>query len=149
TIGGGSGDDLLFGGAGDDRLYGGAGTNALYGGDGNDILWGEGSKVVLDGGAGTDNARLYGKRADYDVAVSGATVTVTYVSSDPSLRLSATLKNVEKLGFEDGTYDVGSQPSTPPDANHAPMAAPDQVNTEWNKPVTFDVLANDVDQDGD
>ncbi|BBZ33391.1 hypothetical protein AWB99_20995 [Mycolicibacterium confluentis] len=34
-------------------------------------------------------------------------------------------------------------------SNHAPIAVPDSVTTDWNTPVTFSVTDNDSDPDGD
>jgi VCBS repeat-containing protein len=52
----------------------------------------------------------------------------------------------------DGAGSVGTPPFLAQAtivANHAPVAAPDRADTIRNRPVTFDVLANDSDPDGD
>jgi Tol biopolymer transport system component len=58
VIAGGGGDDQILGGGGDDAITGGAGQDTLNGGAGNDLLNGrDGSRDVLDGGAGRDSGR--------------------------------------------------------------------------------------------
>jgi Ca2+-binding RTX toxin-like protein len=55
----GDGDDLMEGGAGNDRLFSSTGNDTLRGGDGDDELGtDEGAGDLLDGGAGTDTARI-------------------------------------------------------------------------------------------
>jgi Ca2+-binding RTX toxin-like protein len=67
-----AGDDRLEGGDGNDRLYGGGGNDTLYGGRGSDRLWGQtgddalltrdSARDSLDGGPGSDRARLDAQR---------------------------------------------------------------------------------------
>jgi hypothetical protein len=57
TIVGGAGDDLLEGGAGDDVIDGGPGRDRIFGGKGSDtIIAADGTKDVVDCGAGSDRA---------------------------------------------------------------------------------------------
>lgn len=59
TITGGSGDDSLVGGAGNDSITGGIGFDTLRGGAGNDRLFSlDGYPDTVDGGPGSDSARI-------------------------------------------------------------------------------------------
>ena len=55
------GNDVLIGGPGSDRLNGGGGADSLRGGGGADVLLArDGVRDVVNGGAGTDRARVDG-----------------------------------------------------------------------------------------
>ncbi|WP_146742525.1 Ig-like domain-containing protein, partial [Lonsdalea quercina] len=54
TLGGGSGNDILYGQGGNDNLDGGLGDDILYGGSGNDVLKGGVGNDTLIGGSGAD-----------------------------------------------------------------------------------------------
>ncbi|MGY3607106.1 MULTISPECIES: glycoside hydrolase family 113 [unclassified Bradyrhizobium] len=85
--------DWFLGGTTDnDVIDGGAGNDYISGGAGND---------VVDGGEGLDTALFSGKRSDYDIAVSGNTITVNdhVADRDGADRLT----NVEYLKFADTT----------------------------------------------
>jgi Ca2+-binding RTX toxin-like protein len=57
VMSGAGGSDVVLAGAGNDVLNGGPGDDRLYGGSGNDTLGArDGSRDLLDGGAGTDRA---------------------------------------------------------------------------------------------
>ena len=61
TINVGAGNDTVIGGTGNDTIDGGGGNDTLYGGDGDDQLsvsTSKDQKALLDGGLGTDTARL-------------------------------------------------------------------------------------------
>ncbi|WP_374583624.1 DUF4214 domain-containing protein [Pseudoduganella sp.] len=90
TINFGSVFEAAIGGSGNDRLTGNDADNSLTGGAGND---------TLSGGAGRDTALYSGKRADYVVARSGASATVTAGSSGEG---KDSLEGVERLRFADG-----------------------------------------------
>gem|GEM_PF-1483435 len=62
SVGGTSGDDIMYGGIQGDTLRGGGGNDALYGNSGNDVLKGSSGNDFLSGGAGND--RLEGGRHD-------------------------------------------------------------------------------------
>ncbi len=58
VISAGGGDDRILGGAGDDVISGGPGRDVLLGGPGGDLLNArDGTRDVVDGGAGRDSAR--------------------------------------------------------------------------------------------
>lgn len=54
VLSGAAGDDRLFGNAAGDRMTGGAGRDRLSGGDGNDRMFGKGNGDTLNGGKGRD-----------------------------------------------------------------------------------------------
>jgi len=59
TLDGGPGNDTVKGGNGNDVIYGSDGRNALYGGAGNDTFHArDGAKDTLDGGTGTNRAKV-------------------------------------------------------------------------------------------
>ncbi|MBB3064563.1 M10 family metallopeptidase C-terminal domain-containing protein [Limibacillus halophilus] len=116
---GNNGNDMLFGLTGNDDLYGGIGLDTIHsdsgndllsGGDGNDNLYaysgddlimGGGGNDFIDGGSGIDTAIFEGNIAEYSIAGSGNTLTVTDVldGSDGT----DTLVWVEFLQFNDTT----------------------------------------------
>jgi len=126
---GGEGDDILNGGEGMDTLYGGAGMDILNGGDGKDTIHAEGGNDevnagtsndnifsglanqtaesnVIDGGEGNDIVRYADNKADYKINVNNAgdSYTVTNLKTGAT----DTLKNVERIHFNDGTIKVPS-----------------------------------------
>ncbi|CAO3439761.1 M10 family metallopeptidase C-terminal domain-containing protein [Azospirillum doebereinerae] len=96
------------GGSGDDALTGNDAANLLIGGAGDDTLTGGSGDDTLDGGTGTDTAVFSGNRAGYDIARSGATVTITHRNGGADG--TDTLTNVEHAQFADGR--VGLRPPT-------------------------------------
>jgi Ca2+-binding RTX toxin-like protein len=97
-LAGGPLDEVLEGGLGNDSLAGGAGADALNGGPGNDRLNGGSGINRLDGGQGVDTAAYAGKRADYQLKLTGSS-TATVQGQD----LSDTLIAVERVQFADAT----------------------------------------------
>ncbi|MDE1567388.1 DUF4214 domain-containing protein [Aquabacter sp. P-9] len=79
--------------AGNDVIFGGVGADVLVGGPGSDLL---------HGGRGIDTAVFQGNRADFDIAYSHGKVLVTD-RADASVD---TLVNVERIAFDDGTFDL-------------------------------------------
>lgn len=68
---GGRGNDTLSGGKGNDYLSGGSGNNRLFGGSGDDTLASRrGTNDFLDGGSGTDTARIRGNIDNYSLQVT-------------------------------------------------------------------------------
>jgi len=125
----------------DDRIIGDGGENTLHGGAGNDILGGGAGNDILDGGVGVDTAVFSGNASDYDVAVSGQTITLTdiniNVAGDDGTDI---LSNIERFEFADGTlFHDGT--------NHGPVAVADTSSTSENASISIDVLANDTDSD--
>lgn len=171
---GNKGDDYLEGGAGDDKLDGDSGSDTLYGGDGDDKLDGGGRKGegdYLDGGNGSD--RLNGGQGDdtliggsgddiikggkgFDTAMFDASVfdyDFTFKRSSgksafsaPEMAIGADgrdeIKDVEALEFNDYTYFIDGR-------NNDPFTRSDESTVDEDSPVTLDVLANDLDIDGD
>ncbi len=88
--------NILSGGAFGDHLYGGSDDDVLTGNDGND---------AIDGGAGTDTAVFSGNLADYNISLSGNTITV---QDTVGTNGTDTLTNIEQLQFADGTFDVAA-----------------------------------------
>jgi Ca2+-binding RTX toxin-like protein len=91
SLDGGDGDDTLFGdneivivadaGGGNDTLIGGAGGDKLFGQGGNDLLIGnavdgtaDGRRDQLDGGSGTDTARVSFKEAETLIGIESVDV---------------------------------------------------------------------------
>jgi TolB protein len=69
VISGGAGNDRIVGGTGNDVISGGAGTDDLLAGPGNDLLSArDGTRDVVDGGAGRDSGR-WDSRLDRITAV--------------------------------------------------------------------------------
>jgi Ca2+-binding RTX toxin-like protein len=100
TILGGDGNDRLDGGAGADRLYGGNGNDYFQGGYGNDTIYGGPGNDRIDGGPGNDTAVFAGDYAEYGLSFAGGVTTVAGIQGTSSLT------NIEKIQFQDGTYDV-------------------------------------------
>jgi hypothetical protein len=103
------GDDTAYGAGGDDIMAGGAGMDSLDGGSGNDALSGGADDDTLEGGAGDDTASYADDSASYDVVydVSADTYTVTALGVG-STEGTDTLKNVEKVQFSDGLFQLTS-----------------------------------------
>ena len=114
---GGRGDDTLSGGTGDDYLSGGSGNNRLFGGAGDDILASRrGTNDFLDGGSGTDTARIRGNIDNYSLKVTtvfpqginpddivplGAPVNNGIVLTHKTTGQTITVTNTEKFRFND------------------------------------------------
>ncbi|WP_137171905.1 DUF4214 domain-containing protein [Massilia sp. HP4] len=85
----------------EDRIPAYPPTNTIVGTGGHDMLYGTRSDDVVDGGAGVDTFVLEGYRDEYGVSVRGGTITVTDLLGLDGID---TLRNVERLSFEDGVY---------------------------------------------
>ncbi|WP_416394879.1 Ig-like domain-containing protein [Allohahella sp. A8] len=144
-LAGGDGNDALFGGRGDDYLAGGDGDDALFGQQGDDMLFGGQGSDIIDGNGGYDVAIFTGNRSEFLIERTGAnSFRVTHLASgDQDLVL-----DVEKFRFDDGDIDPFNPPPPPPE-NLAPLASDDASTTDEDTSITIDVLANDVDPDGD
>ena len=100
---GGDGNDTLIGNDLGDYLSGGRGNDILKGGAGNDTLVAGAGNDTLDGGAGFNAAVLTGAKGDWSFTTN----------SDGTLRaLNAlhgytdTLKSIQEITFDDGSFDV-------------------------------------------
>jgi hypothetical protein len=76
-------------------------------GDGNDsvnsFVDDENDYVMVDGGAGNDTITFDGVRADYTITPSDDNTIVVEINGDVN-----ELRNMEKINFSDGTYDIQS-----------------------------------------
>nr|WP_305727900.1 hypothetical protein [Magnetospira sp. QH-2] len=89
--GGGGGDVIVGSSVGDALIDGGVGNDTITGGAGND---------AIDGGTGTDTAVFSGNLEDYAFAEGSGYFTVTGADG------TDVLTGIEKLAFDDGTYDL-------------------------------------------
>ncbi|MGF1445072.1 MAG: calcium-binding protein [Pikeienuella sp.] len=139
---GGDGADLLEGGDGSDTLVGDPGNDTIRGGDGDDyiddpgfgfsdegspgddvisggagdddIFIGAGSDVI-DGGSGVDQAFVNGARADFELTMAGATVTLTDLFALDGDSGTKTLTRIEEIVFSDGAVALALDPTDAPD----------------------------------
>ncbi len=122
-------------GLGNDIFVGGALADFFNGGGGND---------TFDGAGGQDTSYYVGYSADYSFSLNASTQSITI--SD--LRAGSPdgtdhLTNVEIVRFRDGDYLLSEL------VNYSPVAGDDAASTNEGEAVTFNVLANDSDADGD
>ncbi|NQW01590.1 MAG: tandem-95 repeat protein, partial [Rhodospirillales bacterium] len=130
TLYGNAGADTLYGRVGADTLYGGSGNDDLQGGNHDDLLVGGSGDDILDGGTGADtliggagNDTMDGGTSDgttpddrVDVAVfsgnlSTYTIDETTFATDGLVTVTGgdgvdILSHIEKLVFDDATYDL-------------------------------------------
>jgi len=137
----------LSGFAGSDRLEGGGGDDRLFGGEGDDILVGGKGSDLLDGGAGADLAIFEGLSADYSFEWLGDLLRVTPATGEGAGDIDD-LISVEYLQFDDGVFASDALP-TAAAVNVAPVANDDVAVTLEDTSIAIDVLANDLDADGD
>jgi hypothetical protein len=122
----------LVGTAGNDKIQGKAGNDFIKGGQGNDDI---------DGGEGFDTALFSGSFFEYLIQAKGTgndkvTVTDTMANRDGT----DSLKHVEALKFNDVTILLGQ--------NNAAVTRADAATTDEDTAVVINVLANDVDFEG-
>lgn len=79
-------------------LVGTNGADQLSGTAGNDVLRGDGGSDTLNGQGGIDSAAFGGARANFTVARSGTSVTVT---DRTGANGTDTLANIERIKFDD------------------------------------------------
>jgi hypothetical protein len=135
------GEDFLIGGKGDDLLEGGLGNDDLRGGEGNDVLMGNEGDDVINGGEGFDMVEYKGKYDQYSyVTQEDGTIVVTN-SNDGSVD---TIKNVEKLRFDNVDINLG-------DTNSLPLPVKDNIVVDNSGQFILDqsqILANDFSTSG-
>lgn len=158
TLVGGGGRDTLLGGDDDDYVDGGAGNDAILGEAGNDELIGRGGRDEFDGGTGNDNIRGGSgfDQAHYnsDILTEDGEFNFDFIrlgtsrgwitdtnTADGDLGTDI-LRSIERLKFND--FDVNLN-----GANNEIVAFDDDVETDEDNSVSFNVLDNDVDFDVD
>ncbi len=153
-INAGGGDDFIIGdpgadeGAllgGDDIIHAGGGNDTVYAGAGDDEVKGQGGSDTLDGGDGHDIAGGYDALYHYDLTFDspGDATTLSGVSDTRDPFDADTLSNFEEVHFEDYTLYLDG-------TNNNPYAVMDSATlTEDEASVDIDVLANDLEFDGE
>jgi hypothetical protein len=134
---GASGDDTLIATDDGSKLVGGSGDDTLESGLGDDIL---------NGGSGTDTAYY---DAEVQVFVNESGVLTLYDEKGNTIVFDAgefgtdTLKSIEIIQFNNYTYYMDGR-------NNAVLAVDDTTTTDEDPVISnFNVLANDIDLDGD
>lgn len=175
---GGSGDDTLRGDTGADTLRGGSGRDSLEGDAGDDDLIGGRGDDILRGGAGDDRF-VYARGDGFDVIQETATdsgldlIDLGAGIAQDDVRLQVTgdalfiiltdgsgqitisrqfqtdVPQIEVLRFADGTLISLDGVAPVVDGNGAPVAFDDQTVLAEDTSILIDVLANDLDPDGD
>ncbi|MBK8071915.1 MAG: putative Ig domain-containing protein [Ramlibacter sp.] len=153
TLSGGAGDDVLAGWRGGDLLLGGAGadTFAFSRGDGHD---------VVDDVQGSGRLHFSGDitRADLAFAREGDDLVITVAGGDAALGGAITLRGWVQAGERVDSITFCTTQSLVLDealVNRAPVAVDDAAQTGedaipgGNITASGNVLANDVDADGD
>jgi Ca2+-binding RTX toxin-like protein len=144
------GEDELIGGEGNDHLIGGAGNDGLEGGEGDDTLEGGTGINFLGGGSGIDTGVFDGNRADYGVFQQLNSPFAELVLIDTRTGLPEDTihftSSIENFSFADGTLDVASLGS---EFNYTPEAASEFFTVRPGDIVTYNILSNDFDADGD
>ena len=137
-IRGGEGGDNINGNGGADDIDGGLGDDTIFGGAGNDIIRSGGGNDTVDGGAGTDELLLTGHAIDYTVTNNpDGSVTYTDNNALDGDEGSVTVTNVEIITFEG---DI---------VNDAPVVNDEAIDVGVGQTITFNVLDNDTDVNGD
>ena len=172
TIYGGDDDDTLAGGDGNDLVYGGIDEDSITGGAGDDTLNGDEGNDTVDGGAGNDriingagNDSIIGG-ADRDTIIganAGDFVDGSEAGDDTDVLDLRGLGPVSIVydadNIENGVVTFLDAAGNPTGTTRfinienvltdAPDANPDTATTPEDTPVTFPVLGNDTDPNGD
>jgi hypothetical protein len=93
----------------------GLGNLSLTGNDLDNLLIAGRGNNIIHGGAGVDTVVFSGVMADYQITVTGGTVTVTDQRSDTRAQGTNTLTEVERLQFADQLHLLTPPPPPPPD----------------------------------
>jgi Ca2+-binding RTX toxin-like protein len=163
TLAGGDSDDLVYGGIDEDSITGGAGNDTLFGDEGDDTVDGGAGNDLLQNGAGNDSLvggadrdtiiganagdRVDGSEAGDDTDVLDlrglGPISIAY---DPTNIENGTVTFLDAAGNPTGTMEFVNIENVLSDA---PDANPDVATTPEDTPVTFPVLGNDTDPNGD
>jgi hypothetical protein len=98
--------------------------NTIAGTGGHDMLYGTRADDIVDGGAGIDTFVLEGYRDEYTVSVKDGAITVSDLLGLDGVD---SLRNVERLSFEDGVYISYETTGFPADAYRLYQAAFDRT----------------------
>ena len=93
---------------------------SLTGNDLDNLLIAGRGNNTIDGGAGTDTVLFTGAMAEYQITVTGGTVTVTDLRTDTNAQGTNALTNIERLQFADQLHIL-------PQPEPEPEPAPDPV----------------------
>ena len=109
TILGFSGNDVLIGNEGDDELFGQFDDDRMEGGAGNDFLDGGDGVTPGFGSENRDVAVYQGARADFSIAVDGATGDILITENNVADGLDEgtdRLDDIEFVEFSDGEFSI-------------------------------------------
>lgn len=178
ALAGDGGNDTLRGGLGADSLTGGGGADNLDGDSGDDDLTGGAGNDILQGGFGDDRF-IYARGDGFDVideasaangfdvidlgaGISQADVRLTVTNSDLFITLTdgsgqiriddqfgAETAHVELLRFADGSVISLDGVVGAAVENSPPQAVDDAFSLSEDTDLLMEVLANDLDGDGD
>ncbi|OYW55128.1 MAG: hypothetical protein B7Y80_10095 [Hyphomicrobium sp. 32-62-53] len=152
---GAGGDDYLEGGDGSDQLLGGTGDDELLGGNENDILIGGTGINFLGGENGTDTAIFEGNRADYEIyqqivyqQVGSQFAEIVLIDTRTGLPEDTIhfTSSIETFSFADGDLTAGMLNFS---WNTVPETAGEFFVVRPGDTVSYNILANDFDADGD
>ena len=142
VIYGGVGSDLIDGGSGNDRLIGGdAATDRIIGGDGDDTITARNDVLVFDEDDGEDRVFNFQTGSDRIELTGTGTAVFAYDATRNATTMTYGLTVVTFFGVEITDANLTG--------SGTPIAAPDFASTIGTMPVAIDVLANDLDTDGD
>lgn len=152
TIKGGAGSDDLNGGGGADIINGGKNGDVLSGGDGNDTLAGGGGGDNLKGGAGNDT--VIGNKGRDTLDGGSGNDTMQGGSGNDFLTGAAGSDNLNGGNGSDSCilFDTAAACEATDQVSNIPQPPSpfdDDITTNEDTAVTFDVTANDIDPNGD
>lgn len=147
-----TGGDTLNGTAGSDEIRGLDGADILNGSGGDDLIIGGLGNDTMDGGAGDDIAVFSGSIANYTInSLPDGSVSVVGASG------SDTIRNVERVQFDDGVFILATGRQYMEGSNNAEtmigsfrademygLAGDDIINGEGGNDVIIGGLGNDT-----
>ncbi|KGG22458.1 M10 family metallopeptidase [Prochlorococcus marinus] len=101
TIQGGAGDDIINGGIGDDTISGETGNDTIDGGEGNDtfLLDFDSDQYSISAGSSDKSARILSQSNSHEYKITNNNNSIDGID---------TIKNIEKIIFNDIQMDTGS-----------------------------------------
>ncbi len=160
-INGNAGNDLLKGGAGSDELNGGDGDDSVNGGKNGDVLSGGNDNDTVAGGGGGDNVKggsgndtVIGNKGRDTVSGGAGDDLLFGGSGNDFLTGDAGIDDVNGGGGSDScvlfaTETLCEATDVVTNTPEPPIPFNDDVTTDEDTAVTFDVTANDIDANGD